>query len=490
VALRFKIGLLSALITGGILTAFGMASWFIVSRERLAAVDREIRTLSARHPGWFANRPNYERLTSMLEFTFGEERKGQVILQICDSTGAVLYRSPHWPEQLQIEGFGRPGVTQIPDQNRAASVKTNQAAGPSHGNGAGFGYGWGRGGAVAFGNVAFRTIQAGGISWRLGLMENTQKSLALGINCEQVQSELKQLRNSYLVIIPVALVLAGLGGWTVAGRALRPLQLIADTAEGVTARGLDQRIPLLDSDPEVARVIRVLNGMMDRLEKSFHQATRFSADASHELKTPLAIMQGELENALQLTEAGSREQVVYANLLEEVQQLKNITRTLLLLAQADAGRLQLALETIHLSEMLADVVEDARVLAAEKGLTFEVTIEPNLAVQGDRILLATSVLNLLSNAVQYNEPRGRVSVQCHRPDSRILLLIGNTGPGIPEPDQPRLFGRFFRAHQPGKDPVRGFGLGLSLAREIIRAHGGELQLQESRPGWTSFTVVL
>ena len=162
-----------------------------------------------------------------------------------------------------------------------------------------------------------------------------------------MHGELNYLRDAFLLTFPLALLLIGIGGWVIGSRAFRPLKAIADTAEHVTARGLDQRIPLVDSDGEVARVVRVLNGMMDRLEKSFHQATRFTADASHELKTPLTIMQGELENALQGAPAGSNEQQVFNNLLEETQRLKNITRNLLLLAQADSGQLKLSPEVVE-----------------------------------------------------------------------------------------------------------------------------------------------
>ena len=128
--------------------------------------------------------------------------------------------------------------------------------------------------------------------------------------------------------------------------------------------------------------------MMDRLEASFNQATRFSADASHELKTPLAIMQGELENALQAAEPGSSQQQVFSNLLEETQRIKTITRGLLLLAQADAGRLKVALEDVDLSAALEGMVEDARILAADSNLRFELKIQPGLWVQADRALLA------------------------------------------------------------------------------------------------------
>jgi signal transduction histidine kinase len=261
-------------------------------------------------------------------------------------------------------------------------------------------------------------------------------------------------------------------------------------AEGVTARGLDQRIPASAEDPEITRLIQVLNGMMDRLETSFRQATRFSADASHELKTPLAIMQGELENALQAAEFGSREQQVFSNLLEETQRLKRITRGLLLLSQADAGQLKLAPEDVPLSADLEAMVEDARVLATDAQLQFDVRIQPGLRVQADRGLLHMALLNLLNNAVKYNEPNGAVGVTLAAVDNRVVLTLCNAGPGIPPADQPRIFERFYRADQSRSRMQDGLGLGLSLAREIVHAHRGQLSLKESRPGQTCFEVTL
>ena len=334
----------------------------------------------------------------------------------------------------------------------------------------------------------FLTLQTSEGTWRLGIMGNDELRLVVGLNYETVAGDLRRMRNIFLMTLPAALLLVGGGGWWVAGRALRPLKTIAQTAERVTARGLDQRIPVSDEDPEISRLIQVLNGMMDRLEASFNQATRFSADASHELKTPLAIMQGELENAVQAAEPGSTEQQVFSNLLEETQRLKTITRGLLLLAQADAGRLKLALEDVDLSSFVETAIEDARILAADAGLRFEVNIQPGLRVTADRTLLQMAVLNLLGNAVKYNKPGGAVGVTLAADGSELLLTLCNSGPGIPPADQPRIFDRFYRVNQsPAAD---GLGLGLSLAREIAHAHHGKLLLKESRPDYTCFTLSL
>jgi two-component system, OmpR family, heavy metal sensor histidine kinase CusS len=496
-SLRLKISVLSAFITGAILLGFGAAAWRFIARERLAEVDREIRTLTARHPGWLANRGNYDRLTSMLAFTFGEDRKDQVILWIRDNAGPVLYQSPHWPADLDpltwdLSLARDPKATIAQD---SADVEPAEHRGPGQGwgrgpgPGAGPGYGWGRAGQSLLTRIPrLFTARAGATAWRLGAFGNEATTLVLGINYDDVHRQLRRLRNNFLLTIPFALALAAFGGWLIGNRASRPLRAIAETAANVTARGLDQRIIVSRADPEMACVVDVLNGMMDRLEKSFHQATRFTADASHELKTPLTIMQGELENALQSAAPESPEQRVFTNLLEETHRLKGITRNLLLLAQADAGQLKLSREPVDISATVDALVEDARILGADLGLKFEISAEPGLFVQADRVLLETAFMNLLTNAVRYNEPDGRVSVRLGHDDKAVILAIGNTGPGILSQDQPRVFERFYRSRQTAGQTADGTGLGLSLAREIIRAHGGELTLEESRPGWTRFMV--
>jgi heavy metal sensor kinase len=321
----------------------------------------------------------------------------------------------------------------------------------------------------------------------LGTPETT---LIVGLNLAALQAEMHRVRTLFLLALPAALGLIGAGGWWVAGRALRPLRTIAQIAERVTARGLDQRIPPWSEDPEIGRLIDILNRMMDRLETSFRQAVRFSADASHELKTPLAVMQGELENALQAALPGSREQQVLANLLEETQRLKAITRSLLLLAQADAGQLPLTLDRVNLSTALGDLTEDLEALAAEARVRLEVKAGSETWVKADCPLLRQAILNLLQNAFRYNESDGWIAVTLGRRDGQVQLEVANSGPGIPEADQPRLFDRFFRADAARSRHVDGLGLGLSLAREIVRAHGGTLTLKESGPGRTCFVLAL
>lgn len=482
---RLKIALLSAAVSGVVLVAFAWTALELVARQKLESVDTEIRSLGARHPGWIASRGNYQRLDDALEFIFGTEHQNQIILLVKDAKNAVLHTSSGWPKELD------PTTLDCVLEPHPQAVTVGGGSGRGQG-GAGRGLGPGAGGGqVTFTKKPrFLSVQTGETAWRLGMLGTDQTTLVIGLNYTRPRAEINRLRNNFLLALPVALFLVGFGGWLVAGRALRPLTVIADTAERVTARGLDQRIPESRESPEAARVIHVLNRMMDRLEASFRQATRFSADASHELKTPLAIMQGELENALQAAAPASPEQRLFSNVLEEIQRLKTITRSLLLLAQADAGQLKLAREPVNLGAELEGIIEDARALAADSRLSFEVELVPQTVVHADRTLLRTALFNLFSNAVKYNQPGGRVRIELKSVGNAIEFAIGNTGPGIPPADRPKIFDRFHRANRAGNARTDGIGLGLSLAREIIRAHGGELELKESPPDWTCFTATL
>jgi two-component system heavy metal sensor histidine kinase CusS len=474
---RLKIALLSTVISGVVLVGFGLAAYFMIARQKLASLDTEIRALVARHPGWINHRGDYPRLDESLA--------EQGILMIQDRGGLTLHTSSRWPKDFAV-----PTGKLVDDPKAPAQPGQDRGSSGGRGwGGMGRGLGPGGGGPAALTKIPeFLTVETAAAQWRVGRFGNAETTLVVGLDSGPTRAELVRLRNAFLLALPLALLLVGIGGWLVAGRALRPMRVIASTAEHVTARGLDQRIPISNEDPEITRVIGVLNRMMDRLENSFQQATRFSADASHELKTPLAIMQGELENALQEALPGSKEQQTFGNLLEETQRLKTITSGLLLLARADAGQLKPVLEAVNLTSMLEGILEDARALAEDTHLEFEVSLAPGIQVAADPVLLRTALLNLFVNAVKYNLPGGSIRATLESRTSRVFLTIGNSGPGIPEPDQDRIFTRFHRVDAARQRRVDGIGLGLSLAREILRAHGGELEMQESRPGWTIFVL--
>jgi len=279
------------------------------------------------------------------------------------------------------------------------------------------------------------------------------------------------------------------GGWLLARKALAPIREIAAATEQITVHRLDQRLPVLRAGDEIGRLVQVLNSMLDRLEKSFHQATRFSADASHELKTPLTVLRNIVEELLDSQTVRGADQRKAQMLLEQTLRISSITESLLLLSRADAGQLKVDSIPTDLGQLIAGCAEDADAMAQDREIAIETELPEKLTGLADPGRLSQILLNLLENAVKYNRPGGRISVTARREaDGRISIAVGNTGPRIPADKRDQIFNRFFRLT--GDRAVEGHGLGLSIARELARAHGGDLVLDRSDDDWTVFVVTL
>jgi signal transduction histidine kinase len=477
--LRLRIALLSTLLSGAVMVMFGTAAWWTVSKQKSDALDARIRALGTRQPGWMFQDRDFRRLEENFEFivtTPGDA--APYFLLVADGQGRVLHQTQDWPEGVAVDALvvpladGKDGVDPIEEVDRPV---WGRGQGPGRGRGPGGGGGGGQ--PMRFTKEPdFFTMAAAGRSWRVGRLGNDELTLVIGLSADATVAELRQLRNAASIALPAALLFIGLGGWFVAGRALRPLQRIAETASRVTARGLDQRVPDIGGDPEITRLVAMLNDMMNRLEASFHQATRFSADASHELKTPLAIMRGEIEQAIANASPDSPEQRTLNSLLEEAHRLGGIIRSLLLLSRADAGRLVTTLEPVDLTSLLHELVEDASASAEASAIRVESDITSGIRVSGDASLLRTAILNLLGNAIKHNLPEGMARVVLSEKDNAVYLEVANTAPPISPDEHEEIFERFRRGRAARDAAREGSGLGLSLAREIITAHGGSLDL--------------
>lgn len=464
---RVKIALLSGLIIGLLLVGSGAILWQRTYRIELARIDRELRNLGAPHLERVLGGDHWVRLESALRFVAGTNDAPSFILWVRNED-RVVHQSTHWPAGVDpealppliaYEGAGGPppGQPLPPPPRRGEEISPRNPALPRKA-------------------PHFLTRVAEGRPWRLGVMGNPYATLVLGVDINEFNAGMAQLKQAYLAALLAALALASLGAWYLAQRALRPVEALARMAERVTARGLNQRIPTMPRDQEFNRLVVVFNEMLDRLEASFRQANRFSADASHELKTPLARLQIELEQALENTPSGSPEQEVFSSLLDEISRLKAIVQKLLLLSLADAGRLRLHLEPVELSRILENILEDGEAQAPH--LTLEHELAPDLHVQADPDLLEQALQNLVTNAIKYNQERGRIRIASSRVGDRVEIRIANTGPGIPAADRDRIFERFYRADESRSHRVEGVGLGLSLSREILRAHAGDLSLEK------------
>lgn len=474
---RIKIALLSGFISGILLIGASWILWQQTYRANIEQIDRELRNIGHSNLERRHGHMRYVELEGALNFLSGTN--AEYILHF-NGLGRAYHTSANWPEDLAVDSFIEltnypPGVVVDPGifaLGKPPKGSRDGRARPS----------------MPLKIPRFETRIINGRSWRLGTMGNPVQALVLGVDIARFEASLNRLRLTYLTLIPVVLLLVGISSWLMAGRALGAVTALAGNMEKINAQGLNRRIEIGAHDREFGRLIRVFNEMLDRLQKSFYQATRFSADASHELKTPLAIMQGEIEQALQTAEDGSEAQRIFGQQLEEIQRLKTITQKLLLLSRADSGDLRVTSRKIDLSEMIAATAEDADILAPH--LNVEAEIKPDIFVNADPVLIQQVLQNLASNAVKYNHDDGWVRMTLKREDDRAVLRIANSGPGISPEDRERIFDRFHRADSTRNRRTEGTGLGLSLCREIVRAHKGELRVTDSTRDSATFELTL
>ncbi len=298
---------------------------------------------------------------------------------------------------------------------------------------------------------------------------------------------------TYAIILPLTLASLAGGAIWLYRKALKPVDDIVVAAERITAERLEQRLPVSGNRDEIGHLTTVLNRMIDRLQQSFQQARRFSADASHELKTPLTIIRGELEIALRSGEIPHGVEKTMLDLLEETGRLIHLVEGLLLLSQADAGKFPVGQDVVALTGLIEELAEDIEILGDRLEIGVKLQLEPDISVKGSTQFLRQLVLNLFDNAIKYNRQSGAIHCDLIGADGMAVFRIANTGADIPPEDRERIFDRFFRVESSrARSDVSGGGqgLGLSIAREIVRAHGGTLTLEPSGPGWTVFQFTI
>jgi heavy metal sensor kinase len=437
--ISWKLALWAAALVGVVLVIFAGGTFLNLFQEQIEAVDLELEAETRHVAALEPSRISDQTIDELLRF------QPLLAIALFDSHGQLLRRSPSLPESLARAALLQPEIVtrRAPDGNY----------------------------------------------WRLKTLRRDATVFVFAHTLIEVHDIVRDLLFAYLALFPVVLVVSGLGGWWVAGRALAPLRALTRAAEGIQADHLDRRVPVSGADDEIRRLADVLNAMLARLEGSFQQTQRFAADASHELRTPLTIMQGEIEWLLRSDGLDRAHEEKLLSLQEEIGRLDRITEHLLMLARLDAGHVTLTRTILDLSALVTTACEDAELLADAREVKLTTAITPGLHVRGEEVHLRRLVLALLDNATHYNQVGGKVHCALAPMGDQAELRIRNTGPGIPESARAQLFQRFFRA-----DPARsrgGHGLGLSLSREIARAHGGTVELNpKAEAGWTEFVVTL
>ena len=335
------------------------------------------------------------------------------------------------------------------------------------------------------------------------LMIVARRDPALGPNISRVIAGLptdvadlapQLLLGTMLALAPVILLISLGVAYYIAGRAFRPVDDLINEVGAITdGRSLHRRLPVDHSNDELSRLAATLNAMIGRLETSFTALRRFTADASHELKTPLAVLRADVERAMHPVTNKSERAVALEEALQETARMADLVDSLLTLARADEGRFDLHREPLHLEPLVREVFETAVILGEDAGLTIELPVCEDAVVMGDASRLRHLFLNLVTNAIKYTPRAGHVEISLtRRPHGEVAIAVRDSGIGISASDLPHIFERFWRA-----DRVRsrvnergGFGLGLSIAQWIVQAHGGTITAQSRLGRGSIFTVVL
>ena len=374
-------------------------------------------------------------------------------LQVLDQQGDILYRDEGAPE---IPFMSR-DLQDLPDDS-IVSIPTTS-------------------------DVPLRVLS------RRGQIQSKPVIIQVARSEADMRKEVRDVGLILLLGLPIAVALAGLGGYTVAQRALAPVERMTDRARTITAERLAERLPVSNPDNEMGRLATVINGTLARLQESFEQMRRFTADVSHELRTPLTAIRSVGEVGLR---GGRRDESEYraiiGSMLEEVDRLAGLVDRLLTLSRAETGDAHLSREPIDLAALADSVVSDLAVLAEEKGQTIVVEAASSPRAMADRLMLRQALMNLVDNAIKFGPAHTTIDIRVSGAQGRAVVDVVDRGAGIPAGARDHIFDRFFRAS--GSEQARGSGLGLSIAKSAIEANGGTLTIEKSDAAGSTFRITV
>jgi signal transduction histidine kinase len=448
--LRQRLTLLNTLLVGGLLLIFGAAAYQLVTLALTYQVDRELAITAGEALDILTLDENGAVSTTGLENMVREE---SFYFQLWSRNKQIIYGSPTLSsvQPLDMGGFGLTAPV-FKDQELRAGDPVRVLTIP-----------------LQVGRKPVGTMMIGTDLSLISILQNSMISVIL-----------------WGVLSAVGLV--GFGVWFSSNRALSPLEQVSETALQIThAEDLAKRIPYSGPDDEVGRLISAFNETLERLEKLFKTQRQFISDVSHELRTPLTVIKGNLDLLRQMKCIEDEE---FDAINDEVNRLTRMVQDLLLIAQAESGRLPLEKEEVSLDTLLLEVMQQAKILADNR-VNLKLKDIDQVIVFGDNDRLRQVLLNILSNAVKFTPDGGEINISLRKTVKKSVLSITDSGPGIPEEDIPHIFKRFYRAEKARtRSSDSGFGLGLSIAYWIVRNHEGDILVRTKEGKGTTFTILL
>lgn len=453
-SLRARLAFLYTTIVGGILLLFGMAVYVSVS----VTLTKQVDTTLARSADQIIRFMRVDQLGDLEVLTLPElDLSTDVYIQVWGRDDQLVSSS------LSVRGFDRP----LDSTGLSVSKPVYRD--------------------VTIGRAHLRVLS---VPLTISNSDRIIGHLQAGSSLATVDTTQKVLVSVLLAGSILAMTVAGLGSWISTEQALSPLDAVTQTALQITrADDLSRRIPYQGPPgDEIGQLITAFNQTLERLEKLFVTQRRFLADVGHELRTPLTVIRGnvDLMRRMNCTDAESMDSIV-----SEVDRLSRLVGDLLLLAQAESGKLPMARQVVELDTLLLEAMQQMRVLARDR-LQMKLGEIDQVLVCGDADRLKQVLVNLIGNAIKYTPSGGEVLVGLGKVENKARLTISDNGPGIPIEDIPHIFERFYRGEKSrtrSKDG-KGFGLGLSIAYWIVRNHGGQIEVAPREPQGTTFCVWL
>jgi len=477
-SLRFKLTVWYVLILGILLTSFSSFLYFTLSKSLYRDVDNKLRSLAeliASESSSPLSKFSFGTIDQALEASMNLKPIVKFI-QVLDEAGNIGRKSDNLKNvQLPIS------LNALKNASKGLiTFETNRT----------------------IGNTPLRIMT-------FPVVENSHvtKIVQIASSLEGVEDALNKLFLILIISVPSTLILASLGGQFLAHKALKPVDNITQTARMITSQNLNQRIHPPKVKDEISRLIETFNEMISRLDQSFRQMKQFSSDASHELKTPLTILKGEVEVMLRKERTSQEYQQTLRSNLEEINRMSQIVEDLLNLSKADTGEIILNKEDINLTEILDEVVAQMERLAKTKKLHLSATNHhQDIHIFGDALRLRELFINLIENGIKYTEEGGSIRIILQKeyplpvtgePDwverekgQFVKIIVSDTGIGVAKEDQERIFNRFFRVDKARSREQGGSGLGLSICKWIVEAHRGKIGVESELAKGSSFIVRL